>query len=1210
MKFFLFLFLFYSLVYSSENLQKVSVQLEWKHQFEYAGFYAAIEQGYYKDIGLDVELIEFEPNIDIVDKVLSGKTTFGISSSSLILAKSKKLPVVLLASYFKQNVLALVTQKNITDLNQLKDKKLMATSFEVTHSSIGAMLKESKISFNEVDIVEHDYSIEKFKNKEIDAMTIFLTNQIYELNKDNIEYNVFTPQRFGLYSYDQELFTSETFAKNNYSLVKKFIEATNKGWEYAFLNKEKIIDLIYSKYSKRKSKESLLFEANETEKLFKREIFSVGSIAPELIRLNYDLYRKLGLIKDKEDVNELIDNYVFNSKNYKLIKYDFTKEELDYLKSNPILKVLNEKSFPPYNYIYNDKPSGFSVEYIKLLASKIGLKLKFESVNFKNSIEKVKKDEIDILLNIAKTDERLKYLGYLDKPYIKSELIFYINEKNKEIKDKKELDDLSGKTIAVVNGYYQEEILKKYYPSINILSVKTPLEALKAVSYGKADGTLSGLSDVINYYMNKHSIINIIPSFEIKDEKFITDLYIALNIENSMLKSILNKVQNNINENEVISLRKQFLEYQNKKVYISLPINQINFLEDKSTLNVCMNSEFNFLNFGSAESTYNGIAKDILNEIEQKLNIKFKYIKTTNSLESEAFLKDKKCDIIPSIVKTKLSEKSMIFTEPYLNLDLVVVTTKGKPYVNNFNEISNHLLTKKLGSEIIELLKEKNDNIKIIQKESHKDAFLSVVNEESYATIATLPITYGVIKKYNFEDLQIAGYLDMKYNISMAVEKDNKILLEILNQALDSIPKGKIKNIFDQWTNIDIHQQNNYSIFYKIIFVILGVLFILIYWNNKLSKEKEKVKKAMEEATLAKKYKNQFLVNLSDEIKLPISNILSFLDLTLESKLTNKQRDYLDKVNKNIKELLNTMNDILDLSKIEEGKLFLNERDFHLKQEINNIIYLFKDKVNKKNLNLNILYGKNLEESYFGDFSRISQIIINLLNNSLKFTDKGSIELKVVSISSNRLRFEITDTGRGISEANLKELFNTYLQNDNKNSKEFKKSKVKLSICKKLVELMNGKIWAESKLGYGSKFIFEIDIKNNLNSTCNNMDLLLEDKNRYSEVLKFKHIDAKEGLKNLNNNKFNYIKTLIDFKNKYQNFDFSKLNKQEFNVAVNTLEILSNKIGANSLNLIIMQVVKSGNKSLLPIVNKELNSLIQELDDKLSEILIDNKNTI
>lgn len=273
MKFFLFLFLFYSLVYSSENLQKVSVQLEWKHQFEYAGFYAAIEQGYYKDIGLDVELIEFEPNIDIVDKVLSGKTTFGISSSSLILAKSKKLPVVLLASYFKQNVLALVTQKNITDLNQLKDKKLMATSFEVTHSSIGAMLKESKISFNEVDIVEHDYSIEKFKNKEIDAMTIFLTNQIYELNKDNIEYNVFTPQRFGLYSYDQELFTSETFAKNNYSLVKKFIEATNKGWEYAFLNKEKIIDLIYSKYSKRNQKNLYYLKQMKQKNYLKEKFF-------------------------------------------------------------------------------------------------------------------------------------------------------------------------------------------------------------------------------------------------------------------------------------------------------------------------------------------------------------------------------------------------------------------------------------------------------------------------------------------------------------------------------------------------------------------------------------------------------------------------------------------------------------------------------------------------------------------------------------------------------------------------------------------------------------------------------------------------------------------------------------------------------------------------------------------------------------------------
>ena len=221
----------------TNNLEKVTLQLEWKHQFEFAGFYAAIEKGYYKDIGLELEIKEFSEGIDITKEVMSGNATFGISSSALILEKLNKKPVVLIASYFKQNALALITKPEIKTPADLKNKKILALDWEMNHTSLGVMLKDFNITQNDYTLVNHDFKIDKFVNGEVDAMSVFITSQTYELDKLGINYNILNPANFGIYSYDVELFTSQDVVNSNPEKVKKFVEATNKGWEYAFKNK-------------------------------------------------------------------------------------------------------------------------------------------------------------------------------------------------------------------------------------------------------------------------------------------------------------------------------------------------------------------------------------------------------------------------------------------------------------------------------------------------------------------------------------------------------------------------------------------------------------------------------------------------------------------------------------------------------------------------------------------------------------------------------------------------------------------------------------------------------------------------------------------------------------------------------------------------------------------------------------------------------------
>ena len=454
----------------TKPLEKDILRLEWKHQFEFAGFYAALEKGYYKDIGIDLEIKEFEEGINISEEVLSGKATFGISSSALILERLKNKPVVLIGSYFKQNALALVTKPEIKTPSDLKNKKILAVDWEMGHTSLGVMLKDYGINENDYTLVKHDFKVDKFLNGEVDAMSIFTTSQPFELDKLGIKYNILNPANFGIYSYDVELFTSEFVINKDLEKVKDFVNATNKGWAYAFENKEEIIDLIYDKYTKRKTKEALLYEANKTEEIFKTNVFKIGAIVPELIKLNADMYANLNLVDKNFNINTILKNYYITQDKLPII--NFTEEEKAFLRKKPIIKVHNELNWPPYNYSINNKAEGFSIDYMNLLASKIGLEVQYISgFSWNEYIEKLEKNEIDIMLNISKTPSREEKFQFTSA-YTKNIDAIFVKKDNNNLKS---LNDFKGKTLAVIDGFYEEDVLKKHYPDIKLLVVKDSL---------------------------------------------------------------------------------------------------------------------------------------------------------------------------------------------------------------------------------------------------------------------------------------------------------------------------------------------------------------------------------------------------------------------------------------------------------------------------------------------------------------------------------------------------------------------------------------------------------------------------------------------------------------------------------------------------------------------------------------------------------------
>jgi len=208
-----------------------------------------------------------------------------------------------------------------------------------------------------------------------------------------------------------------------------------------------------------------------------------------------------------------------------------------------------------------------------------------------------------------------------------------------------------------------------------------------------------------------------------------------------------------------------------------------------------------------------------------------------------------------------------------------------------------------------------------------------------------------------------------------------------------------------------------------------------------------------------------------------MNGIVGMSYLVLQTNLTRKQRNYIEKIENSSKLLLAIINDILDLSKIEAGKLVIDKIDFDLTKMLNSSINLVRFKAKEKGLRIRIKYSKDIPKKLHGDSLRISQVLTNLLSNAVKFTDKGEITISVSQIDNNLFRFEVKDTGIGLTKKTQKKLFQAFAQADGSTTRNYGGTGLGLAISKQLVELMNGRIWVESEYGKGSKFIFEIELQ-------------------------------------------------------------------------------------------------------------------------------------
>jgi diguanylate cyclase (GGDEF)-like protein len=272
----------------------VRLQLKWRHQFQFAGFYTALEKGYYRDAGFAVTIIPATPGTDPVETVLAGGADFGVASSELVLRYARGDPIVVLASIFQHSPLTLFVRRDagINTVRDLAGRKVALAPWE---TEIFAYLQRERVPIGRLQLVQHDYSVDSLVQGRVDALAGYETDESYYLQQSGGRYRQFTPRSSGVDFYGDTLFTTRAMVTRHPKRAEAFRAASLRGWEYALAHQEEISALIHEKYAPDLPVEKLRFEAERMMPLVRSDLVELGHTHVGRWQHIFDVYRELGL---------------------------------------------------------------------------------------------------------------------------------------------------------------------------------------------------------------------------------------------------------------------------------------------------------------------------------------------------------------------------------------------------------------------------------------------------------------------------------------------------------------------------------------------------------------------------------------------------------------------------------------------------------------------------------------------------------------------------------------------------------------------------------------------------------------------------------------------------------------------------------------------------------------------------------------------------
>ena len=741
-------------------------------------------------------------------------------------------------------------------------------------------------------------------------------------------------------------------------------------------------------------------------------------------------------------------------------------------------KTVRVGYFPYANFQedgYGEHKQGAGYEYLQKISYITGWKYEYVYGSFKECLDMLADGEIDILGNVSYTPERAESIDYSTYVAGTERYWIYTREDHTDLTDG-DPKQMNGCRIGVADGSYQKELLEKWLDSnqiqAEVVVCKGYDEMIEKLDADELDALVIPVLSVNSDFI---AIANIGAS----------DCYFGVSKSRPDLLKELNSAMEEINNTETDYSSKLYARYEGKAV-INYALNK----EEKQWLDAHENTirvgylKDNLPFCGEENGKLTVILGTVLDTVQEKYKITIKAVPCSTGVEMNEALQSGKIDIAGPIIQDFYTQEQfqVVLTDAIFDITPVVIY-KGKEYSSSLSTVA--VTETSLYSGLMVSLLFPDAEIK--QYDTQEECLEAVANGKVGATV----VPSSKINILNESPLtQSLSFAEMakRQELGMFTTRENRRAATIINKAIEqssNVLNGVVlaqNSVSEKEMTLKDILAEHAGLVIGVSFVIIFVLLLLVYSLSVSRKKQMEALKEAQNANAANIAKTTFLNHMSHDLRTPMNAIVGFTDIAMKRKPDKEVENCLKKIRQSSEYLMTLINDVLDISRIESGKLEYKPVPTDLRDMINTVLSIAKGYMENRDLNLYVSREKLKTPYVMADELRIREVLLNIISNAVKFTkDGGTISFAAENAPGNDenhiiVRYRISDTGIGMSEEFQTRIFDEFSQENGGARTSYKGAGLGMAIAKQYVDLMGGKIEVSSRKGIGSTFTVEIPL--------------------------------------------------------------------------------------------------------------------------------------
>ena len=742
-------------------------------------------------------------------------------------------------------------------------------------------------------------------------------------------------------------------------------------------------------------------------------------------------------------------------------------------------KTVRVGYFPYANFQeggYGEHKQGAGYEYLQKISYITGWKYEYVYGSFKECLDMLADGKIDILGSVSYTPERAESIDFSTYAEGTEKYWIYTREDHTDLTDG-DLKQMNGCRIGVADGSYQKDLLEKWLDSnqihAEVVACKGYDEMIEKLDADELDALVIPALSVNSDFI---AIANIGAG----------DCYFGVSKSRPDLLKELNATLEEINNTETDYSSKLYASYEGKAV-INYALNK----EEKQWLDahentICVGYLKDNLPFcGEENGKLTGILGTVLDTVQEKYEITIKAVPCSTGEQMNEALQSGEIDIAGPIIQDLYTQEQfqVILTDEIFDITPVVIY-KGNEYRSSLSTIA--ATDTSLYSELMVSFLFPDAEIK--QYDTQEECLEAVANGKAGATV----IPSSKINLLNESPMtKSLSFAEMakRQELALFTKRENRRAATIINKAIEqssnvlngvvlaqnsvSEKKMTLQDVFAEYGGLAV----------GVSFVIVFVLLLLVYSLSVSRKKQMEALKEAQDANAANIAKTTFLNHMSHDIRTPMNAIVGFTDIAMKRKPNKEVENCLKKIRQSSEYLMTLINDVLDISRIESGKLEYKPVPADLRDIINTVSSIARGYMENRDLNFCVSREELKTPYVMADELRIREVLLNIISNAVKFTkDGGTISFVAENCPGNDehhviVRYRISDTGIGMSEEFQSRIFDEFTQENDGARTSYKGTGLGMAIAKKYVDLMGGKIEVSSRQGIGSTFTVEIPLR-------------------------------------------------------------------------------------------------------------------------------------